>query len=131
MNNWVSKMGFPVVSISETDKKGVYQVSQRRFFSSGEPTAEEDEAIWTINLGICSSNDPEKITYVDVNQKSQLVTYELEDDSTEWVKFNAGQSGFYRVQYSPALSERVAASVKSGSLSASDRLGLGIPSITW
>lgn len=53
------------------------------------------------------------------------MTYDEEDESTEWVKFNAGQSGFYRVQYSSALSERVAASIKSGSLPASDRLGLG------
>ncbi len=29
MNNWVSKMGFPVVSISETDKRGVYQVGKK------------------------------------------------------------------------------------------------------
>jgi len=124
MNNWVSQMGFPVVSIAETDKRGVYKVSQRRFFSFGEPTAEEDSTTWTINLGICSSRNPEKITYVDVNQKSQNVTYEDEDDSTEWVKFNAGQSGFYRVQYSQTLAKRVAASIKSGSLPAADRLGL-------
>eukprot|EP01127_Copromyxa_protea_P012138 TRINITY_DN3126_c0_g1_i1.p1 TRINITY_DN3126_c0_g1~~TRINITY_DN3126_c0_g1_i1.p1 ORF type:complete len:867 (-),score=252.09 TRINITY_DN3126_c0_g1_i1:54-2654(-) len=124
MNAWVSNMGFPVVSITETDKPGQYEVSQRRFFSFGEPTPEEDTTVWTINLGVCSSKNPEKISYLDVNQKSQQVTYSEEDASTEWVKFNAGQSGFYRVQYSPALAERVAASVKSGALPAEDRLGL-------
>lgn len=61
MNNWVSNMGFPVVSISETEKRGTYKVSQRRFFSFGEPTPEEDAATWTINLGVCSSGNPEKV----------------------------------------------------------------------
>jgi len=44
--------------------------------------------------------------------------------STEWVKINAGQSGFYRVHYSPELSKRLANALKSNLLTSVDRLGL-------
>jgi len=40
------------------------------------------------------------------------------------VKFNAGQSGFYRVAYSAELSQHLGAAIKAGQLSAADRFGI-------
>jgi len=41
-----------------------------------------------------------------------------------WIKVNPGQTGFYRVKYSPELLERVIAALHSGALAATDRLGV-------
>jgi len=41
-----------------------------------------------------------------------------------WVKFNAGQSGFFRVKYSEELSTRLGSAIKDLSLSTGDRLGV-------
>lgn len=43
---------------------------------------------------------------------------------SRWIKFNAGQSGFYRVAYSPLMSERLGKAILNGELSAADRLGI-------
>jgi puromycin-sensitive aminopeptidase len=42
----------------------------------------------------------------------------------EWVKFNSGQSGVYRVQYSPTLLKKLLPAIASNSLDAVDRLGI-------
>jgi puromycin-sensitive aminopeptidase len=42
----------------------------------------------------------------------------------EWIKFNSGQSGVYRVQYSPTLLKKLIPAIASNSLEAVDRLGI-------
>eukprot|EP01126_Amoeba_proteus_P047760 TRINITY_DN547_c0_g1_i1.p1 TRINITY_DN547_c0_g1~~TRINITY_DN547_c0_g1_i1.p1 ORF type:complete len:540 (-),score=100.11 TRINITY_DN547_c0_g1_i1:89-1708(-) len=127
MDNWVKKMGYPVIKISETGTKGQYLVSQHRFFGCGEPSAEEDTTVWNINLGISSAASPSEIHYVYTDQKTQVVQFDKEVESEtplEWVKFNAGQSGFFRVHYEEKLFARVVLSLNSPLLPAIDRLGL-------
>jgi len=122
MDNWIKKMGYPCVSIEETAEPGKFKVSQQRFFQSGLPTAEEDSTVWTINMAVVSASNSE-ITYVDVTEKSQIISVNLAS-ADEWVKFNAGQSGLYRIKYSTALAKRLGDALQSGALGASDRLGL-------
>jgi len=45
-------------------------------------------------------------------------------DGKGWIKFNAHQSGFYRVKYSPHLSNKLGVAISSLALPAGDRLGL-------
>lgn len=45
------------------------------------------------------------------------------DLSMEWVKFNVGQTGFYRVQYDEELAARLRSAITKGILEATDRFG--------
>lgn len=120
MNNWVKEMGYPVVSVEETEEKGKFKVSQQRFFQSGLPTPDEDTTIWTIKMAVVSESNPE-IRYVNVTEKSQTISVDVAS-ADEWVKFNAGQSGLYRVKYSPVLAKRLGNA--TAKLTAADKLGL-------
>eukprot|EP01128_Nolandella_sp_AFSM9_P003354 TRINITY_DN1435_c0_g1_i1.p1 TRINITY_DN1435_c0_g1~~TRINITY_DN1435_c0_g1_i1.p1 ORF type:complete len:863 (-),score=234.42 TRINITY_DN1435_c0_g1_i1:89-2677(-) len=122
MDNWVQKVGYPIVSVEQGDTKGQFKVSQKRFFAAGAPTPEEDETVWNISIGVCSKSHPE-IKYVSLKTKTGVVEVDIDEDD-EWVKFNAGQSGFYRVAYSAPLSERLGVAIKEKQLSAADRLGI-------
>jgi hypothetical protein len=75
MRAWVTEMGYPVVTIEETDQSDTYRVcsslnhilsvcfiasliakvSQRRFLKVGLPTEEEDRVTWNINIGYISA----------------------------------------------------------------------------
>jgi len=123
MDNWVKKMGYPVVTIEETEEPGKFKVSQQRFFSSGPPTEAEDTTVWTINMAYVTSGCSD-IKYVDVTQKSQVLTVPGVANANNWIKFNAGQSGLYRIRYSPVLAKRLGDALQSGALQAADRLGL-------
>lgn len=44
MENWISKIGFPVVSVTE-DEKGIF-VKQDRFLETGATDPAQNETIW-------------------------------------------------------------------------------------
>jgi aminopeptidase N len=46
MDNWIRKIGYPIISVEETQETGKYKISQKRFLQIGEPNAAEDETIW-------------------------------------------------------------------------------------
>lgn len=46
MDNWVKKMGFPVVTVTETE--GGIRVRQDRFLESGPPEPKDNETIWYV-----------------------------------------------------------------------------------
>eukprot|EP01129_Flabellula_baltica_P009755 TRINITY_DN4040_c0_g1_i2.p1 TRINITY_DN4040_c0_g1~~TRINITY_DN4040_c0_g1_i2.p1 ORF type:complete len:857 (-),score=233.95 TRINITY_DN4040_c0_g1_i2:36-2606(-) len=119
MHNWVSKIGYPVLSVEETETPGVLKYVQTRFLSSGSPTEEEDQTVWKINVGYLTENT-EDIEFISINEKEG----QLNVGSDGWVKVNAGQSGFYRVKYSPELNAKLGDAVSQLSISAPDRLGI-------
>lgn len=122
MDNWIKEMGYPVITIEETSELGKYRISQRRFLGSGLPTAEEDKVIWNVNIGVITESQT-TLQYVTLSEKEQIISLPVKN-SNEWVKLNAGQSGFYRVQYSSQLSERLTAALKNPAITSVDRLGL-------
>lgn len=44
MDNWVWKIGFPVLTVTEHD--GKLHIRQDRFLASGDATEEENQTIW-------------------------------------------------------------------------------------
>eukprot|EP01125_Pyxidicula_operculata_P001519 TRINITY_DN11382_c0_g1_i1.p1 TRINITY_DN11382_c0_g1~~TRINITY_DN11382_c0_g1_i1.p1 ORF type:complete len:861 (-),score=234.44 TRINITY_DN11382_c0_g1_i1:165-2747(-) len=122
MDTWVKKIGYPVINVSETEEVGVFKVSQRRYLAAGNPTDEENSTVWTINVGFASQGSSQ-IKYVDLKEREGVIKTGV-TNKDDWVKFNAGQSGFYRVQYSPSLSLKLGEAIRNLSLPAGDRVGI-------
>lgn len=114
MDVWTKKVGFPVVTVEEDGNK--IKVTQNRFLNTGDPTPEEDETIYPINLAIRTKEGINESVLLD----ARSTTIELDDPS--FFKLNGDQAGIYRVKYSP---ERVAKLAQSSDLlSVEDRMGL-------
>ena len=50
MDNWIRKIGFPVVTVAE--EPGQISIKQSRFLSTGDVKPEEDTTTWWIPLGL-------------------------------------------------------------------------------
>ncbi|KAH8091342.1 peptidase family M1-domain-containing protein [Cristinia sonorae] len=123
MDSWVTRVGFPVINVSEKD--GVVQVRQDRFMESGRQTPGQNETIWHVPLSILSLP---KEGGVRVDHNTVLTEREmtLSLDPAIPFKLNANTTGFYRVLYSGKIAENVAKLVaqKGSPLSVADRIGL-------
>jgi aminopeptidase N len=114
MDSWCLKVGFPVVTV-EGRNDNFLQLSQSRFFSGGEESKEDH--LWSIPLH--GSNEKSEITSTLFNTKS--CNFKC---SGEYVKLNAGQTSFVRVNYDKKGWEALQAPISSLSLPAVDRLGV-------
>ncbi|EPQ58615.1 hypothetical protein GLOTRDRAFT_36981 [Gloeophyllum trabeum ATCC 11539] len=123
MDNWVSKMGFPVITVSETEK-GIH-VRQDRFLASGPAEPKDNETIWTVPLQVVSVNEHGQAV---INRDAVLDVRErtIPFDTNKPFKLNAHNTGVYRVLYSPERLAKIASeAAKENSLfSLSDRMGL-------
>ncbi|KAH9964734.1 peptidase family M1-domain-containing protein [Lactifluus volemus] len=123
MNNWVSKMGFPVLTVTET-ASGI-NVRQDRFLEDGPARPEDNETIWSVPLGLVTSSAPGQGL---VDNTALLVTREAEFklDTNKPFKINADTNGVYRVLYTPTRLAAIAneAAKAESIFSLSDRIGL-------
>jgi len=76
-----------------------------------------DSYYWIYNPGIS------KVQYITLKEKHEELTIP-DYDGNSWIKFNAAQSGFFRVKYSSQLSNKLGEAIDSLSISSGDRLGL-------
>jgi puromycin-sensitive aminopeptidase len=143
---YTSQPGFPLVTVSEGTASSagelVLDVHQDRFFSSG--LVEEDTSTWPVPLlpravaidsscsacadGSCWTCDQE---IVFDNKASVTFTrgagHTVSDAQRPLlVKLNADQQCFYRIRYSPSLTQRLADALRERApqLTAADRVGL-------
>ncbi|KAI0029430.1 peptidase family M1-domain-containing protein [Vararia minispora EC-137] len=122
MDPWVSKMGFPVLSVKETTDSIV--VRQDRFLEDGPAKPEDNETIWTVPLSILSYKDDKPLRDNSAVLDTREATFKI--DTSKPFKLNAETTGVYRVLYEP---ERLAAianeAAKPDSIfSLNDRIGL-------
>ncbi|KAI0674766.1 hypothetical protein C8Q78DRAFT_498501 [Trametes maxima] len=123
MDNWVKKMGYPVITV--TEKEGGIHLRQDRFLETGPAELKDNETIWTIPLNLLTEE-------VDgaVRIDSEILLAEREKfvplDIGKVFKLNAAVTGFYVVQYSAErlvkLGQQAASSDSPFSLQ--DRIGL-------
>ncbi|KAI0713398.1 peptidase family M1-domain-containing protein [Earliella scabrosa] len=129
MDNWVKKMGYPVVTV--TEKEGGIHVRQDRFLETGPAEPKDNETIWTIPLNILTvSDDGTAVVNKDIllDEREKFIPL----DTSKTFKLNADTTGFYVLKYS---AERVAklgeqAAAKNSPFSLSDRMGLISDSLT-
>ncbi|XP_068743782.1 glutamyl aminopeptidase-like [Montipora capricornis] len=105
MNTFTLQMGYPVVTITKSDKRpDTYLASQARFLyyrqSMQKRTASPNDYKWVIPFSYYTGRLKTSIPPNNVAMKI------IEDDSAEiswdgihWIKGNIGQTGFYRVNY--------------------------------
>ncbi|CAK5277482.1 unnamed protein product [Mycena citricolor] len=123
MDNWINKQGFPVLTVTETDK-GIL-VRQDRFIETGHVEADQNETIWNIPLGILTAT-AEGTASVDKTAVLEEREKFFALNTKSAFKLNAGTSGVYRVLYSPERFAAIAAeAAKANSVfSLDDRMGL-------
>lgn len=106
MDSWIQKVGFPVVSISESS--GEITVQQSRFLSTGDTSAEDDTTTWWVPLLL---SDQAGAT---ANGRSLALTTKqgiLPNVSGDFYHLNTGATGFYRVNYPPEHLARLGAQI--------------------
>ncbi|KZV81200.1 hypothetical protein EXIGLDRAFT_779983 [Exidia glandulosa HHB12029] len=123
MNEWTLKIGYPVLTVKETD--GGIVVRQDRFLDTGDAKDSENETIWQVPLQLLSTDASGKAT-VD----SSLVLREREAkfavDTTKPYKLNSNTNGVYRVSYTPERWLKIAeeAARPNSVFTLEDRMGL-------
>ncbi|KAI0717276.1 peptidase family M1-domain-containing protein [Cerioporus squamosus] len=122
MDNWVKKMGYPVITVTESE--GGVHIRQDRFLESGPAGPKDNETLWTVplNIVICAADGKPSVNKVLLEEREKLIPLE----TSKPFKLNADTTGFYTVKYS---AERLAklgkqATSPSSPFSLSDRIGL-------
>ncbi|EGC37760.1 hypothetical protein DICPUDRAFT_46283 [Dictyostelium purpureum] len=117
IDNFTKYPGYPVVSIKETSN-GTYELSQKKFRVQGEekPT----DPIW--NCFIKFQTDKGSYDFT-LTKKSD--TFTIPDSNPNgWIKPNYGQTGYFRIAYTPEIIKGLEPTILSLQLPAPDRLGL-------
>lgn len=112
MHSWTTSPGFPL--LNATVSEGTIELTQERFYLNPEHT-EAPQHAWPIALLPNHKDIPELL-------KDKSATLDVGDTSE--LKFNRGQSGFYRVAYNATHLKRLGELIKKGHLSPLDRLGV-------
>lgn len=122
MDNWISKIGFPVITVTEGEN-GIH-VRQDRFLESGPAEEKDNETIWNVPLALLTvTNDKvniDKSVVLDTREKTLAI------DTSKPFKLNAGTYGVYRVLYSDERFAAIAKEAAKGDtvFSLNDRIGL-------
>ncbi len=115
MAKWVGEEGYPFVAVTE-DKKDVLSISQDRFSLIGV----KNKNLWPIplqfELGKGELSDLK--LFASKSHKMELPA------SSQYVKANPNETGFYRTIYSPSLLAKLYAPIKNKELSVTDRFGI-------
>ncbi|KIL68636.1 hypothetical protein M378DRAFT_71638 [Amanita muscaria Koide BX008] len=123
MENWISKIGFPVLTVTE-NSNGLC-IRQDRFLETGLAEGSDNEVIWNVPLGLLTIDDKGGVK-TDKNVVLKDRTMSIPLDTGKPFKLNAGTNGVYRVLYTPERLEKIAeeAAKQSSPFSLNDRLGL-------
>ncbi|KAF8448022.1 leucyl aminopeptidase [Boletus edulis BED1] len=123
MENWIAKMGFPVLTVTEC-QDGI-RVRQDRYLESGPAEEKDDQTIWTIPLAILTVGETGRPS---IDKTAVLTAREtiLTIDTSKPYKLNAGTYGVYRVLYPKEQLTRIALEAAQGDavFSLNDRIGL-------
>ncbi|KAK2460553.1 hypothetical protein APHAL10511_007023 [Amanita phalloides] len=123
MENWISKIGLPVVTVTE-NPNGIH-LRQDRFLETGLAVGKDNDTIWNIPLGLLTMDGNGNAT-IDkaIVLRNREMTIPL--DASRSFKLNAGTMGVYRVLYTPERLGKIAEEVarENSVFSLNDRLGL-------
>jgi aminopeptidase N len=129
MAAWTRRVGFPVISVIEDaattqaadgSPQRCFRLRQQRFLTSG--FSADDATVWVIPISVVTGDAPHvKQTFLMDAAESVVV---VQATATSWVKFNAGQTGFFRVQYATPLRQALLSPASLSAIPAIDRLGM-------
>ncbi|XP_024531830.1 aminopeptidase M1-D [Selaginella moellendorffii] len=118
MHCWTKEEGFPVVKASLLENTTDVQLEQARFMANGRDVPGK----WIVPVLICSGVEESRscTSHLLVEERSTV----KHEGFSGWIKVNAGETGFFRVQYDKDMLRLLREAVSSGSLEPVDRLGL-------
>ncbi|KIO32561.1 hypothetical protein M407DRAFT_213745 [Tulasnella calospora MUT 4182] len=123
LDNWILKIGYPVVTVKENNDS--VTVRQDRFLSTGDPTDKENETLWQIPLNVKTADASGKVsTDRSIVLSEREATIPL--DTSKPFKLNAQTTGVYRVAYTPERLKKIGeeAAKENSVFSLEDRMGL-------
>ena len=127
MNTWVKQAGYPVLTVEEATADAnssiALSLTQSRFLYDRLMNPEDDDdSRWQVPISIRQAGSESKTATL---MEGGTLKASLESaEAPGWVKVNAGQTGFYRVNYDDDQWRRLGEAVASMELPATDRLGL-------
>ncbi|XP_033329801.1 glutamyl aminopeptidase [Megalopta genalis] len=99
MDTWTKQMGYPVVNVKKSDNK--YILTQKRFLADPDVRYNVSDSeygyTWTIPITYITNKTSEP-TCIWFDKSDSTAVIEL-SEPIEWIKFNANQVGYYRVNY--------------------------------
>src|SRR3989338_7088052 len=122
MDSWIKQPGYPVLTIHKKNENTL-GIRQTRFLSSPlELTPEEESQLWEspIPLKVITAGE-EKEKFVFLKDRETTLTLSAKRD---WIKLNAEQKGFLRVNYSKEIWESLKTAVAENKIEVIDRFGL-------
>ena len=135
MDSWIKQMGYPVLQVAAERAGGQVNLSlsQQRFLYDAPPEngadggngaaaeAGDGGPLWQVPVRVAAGGAAAMADTVLDGRQAQLA---VPAGPQEWFKVNAGQTGFYRVNYAPDDWRRLAPAVQALELPATDRLGI-------
>jgi puromycin-sensitive aminopeptidase len=118
MNSWTTQTGYPVLIIEENGTE--LTVKQYRYLDSG--IQFEDQSLWQIPFSYITSSNTNNPIFQTLTERTSSI--QLQVDTFEWIKFNPGQTGFYRVFYPDSYIQKLIPAIKTKQLNAIDRLSI-------
>ena len=127
MGTWTRQMGFPLLAAKVTRGGGEARITlaQSRFLFAHILGSSKDASRWKIPVRISRAGSRKPTSFLmEKKTESRSMGRSRRSPDLDWIKVNAGQSGFYRVNYPAEEWERLQRAVESGELGAEDRIGL-------
>ena len=125
MDSWVKQTGYPVLQVeADRGSDGVnVSLSQQRFVYDHLLGEEElNPEVWQVPVTVSAPGAPSASTVME--SKESVLTLPAARPSEDWYKVNAGQTGFFRVNYTSDDWSRLAPAISARELPATDRLGI-------
>lgn len=118
MKFWTAKPGYPVLRVSEKEK--TFEIRQHRFFSSRfSRTNSKDKTRWPVPLSFI--REARRKTERRLLRENVLAIKKAEG---HWIKFNAGATGVFRVDYPKNMIEQLRIPIEKKDLPAKDRFNI-------
>lgn len=127
MGTWTRQTGFPLLNAKVARKAGRAELtlSQSRFLYTHVLGPAKDRTRWKVPVRVVRAGSRKPVSFLMQKAKeSRPLGPSRRPPDRDWVKVNAGQTGFYRVNYPREEWDRLRRAVASGELGAEDRLGL-------
>nr|CAI5825384.1 unnamed protein product [Callosobruchus analis] len=112
MQNWIEKAGYPLITVTKTNKNNL-ALKQERFLFSGSDTTTK----WYVPITYTTSLDTAKFEktspqlWIQPDKESNIQI----TDGTSWIILNNQQTGFYRVNYDDTLWAEIEKALKTES----------------
>lgn len=118
MDIWTKNVGYPVVTVTESEDSRSINVKQNRFLRTADVKPEEDQTLFPVFLGLKTKDGiDESLTLSDRERKVDI-------PNGDFFKLNADHAGIYRTSYSPERLRKLGQAAKEGLLSVEDRAGM-------